>query len=119
MHENYSLEIMGIIFGRTGTAEPPFRLLTTLSSGSGGLDISVRSYSPYVIASVPMKNGKDNNAFSILAKYIGVFGEPANTKNQAMAMTSPVLTKGEGQAMAMTSPVIQDRTQIYEFCLAI
>ena len=58
---------MGIIFGRTGTAEPPFRLLTTLSSGSGGLDISVRSYSPYVIASVPMKNGKDNNAFSILA----------------------------------------------------
>ena len=103
---------MGIVFGRTGTAEPPFDLLTTISAGSDALPISVRSYSPYVIASVPMKtlDGGDN-AFGVLAKYIGVFGQPANTQGQGMAMTSPVLqdqAKDEGQALAMTSPVLQD-----------
>ena len=97
---------MGIVFGRTGTAEPPFSLPTKIS---GPLTVEVRAYPSYVIASVPMNTGGDDQAFGILARYIGVFGEPANTKSEAMAMTSPVLTKGQSQAMAMTSPVIQDR----------
>lgn len=97
---------MGIIFGRTGTVEPPFSLLTKIP---GPICIEIRSYSSFVVASVPMSTGSDDQAFSILARYIGVFGEPANTKSEALSMTSPVLTKGQSQAMAMTSPVIQDR----------
>ena len=55
-----------------------------------------------------MLDSQGNSAFSILAKYIGVFGNPANLKNEPMDMTAPVLIEpaNEGIKMDMTSPVI-------------
>ena len=36
-----------------------------------------------------------------------VFGNPANAKNQAIAMTAPVITNGSGgSTIAMTAPVL-------------
>ena len=36
-----------------------------------------------------------------------VFGNPANEKNQAIAMTAPVITNGSGgSTIAMTAPVL-------------
>ena len=95
---SYSAE-MGIVFGVTGTQEPPYTIV------SNPPNYQVRIYSPYLIAEVPQLPGQDNNSFTILAKYIGVFGKPENQANQAMAMTSPVITV-EPVKMAMTSPVV-------------
>ena len=61
---------MGIVFGVTGTQEPPFTLL------SSPQNYQVRVYSPYLIAEVPQLPGQEGNSFTILAKYIGVFGKP-------------------------------------------
>lgn len=76
---------MGIVFGRTGSAEPAF---TTLHSFSGNvthsLPISIRSVPSYLIAKVPMHDlqtpgSKGNSAFTVLAKYIGVFGQVSHS----------------------------------------
>ena len=67
---------------------------------------------PYVVAEVIDKDSRgetnDNNNFSLLARYIGVFGKPENQRAAAAFMTSPVIT--EGQKMAMTSPVVSDKS---------
>ena len=98
---------MGIVFGSTGTKEPGFTLIKTLSGNA-----ELRLYRPYVVAEVIDKDSRgetnDNNNFSLLARYIGVFGKPENQRAAAMAMTSPVIT--EGQKMAMTSPVVSDKS---------
>ena len=90
---------MGIVFGVTGTQEPPFTLL------SSPQNYQVRVYSPYLIAEVPQLPGQEGNSFTILAKYIGVFGKPENSASESMAMTSPVITVAP-QKLAMTSPVV-------------
>ena len=97
---------MGIVFGSTGAKEPSFVLLRSFGP------TEVRSYPPYVIAEVTggFGEGNTNNKFRILAKYIGVFGDPQNQRAEAMAMTSPVISAGERQKMAMTSPVVSDQT---------
>ena len=64
---------MGIVFGKTGSAEPSFSLLASSAKG-----YEVRSYPTLFTAAVAMEDAGDNNAFSILAKYIGVFGQPEN-----------------------------------------
>jgi len=65
----------------------------------------IRYYSQFFIAEVPMPSYNDNGqSFQILAKYIGVFGNPANEKQVPMAMTAPVIT--QPMKMAMTAPVI-------------
>lgn len=88
---------MGIVFGMTGTAEPSYQLLKTIGT------YELRYYQPYFIAEVPMTSN-DGQAFNVLAKYIGVFGTPANEKSAPMAMTSPVIT--QPVKIKMTSPVI-------------
>ena len=62
-------KIMGIVFGITGSKEPTFQLLK-----SGKYEI--RKYNPYFIAEVSCDNS--NEEFQILAKYIGVWGNPEN-----------------------------------------
>ena len=93
---------MGIVFGRTGTAEPTFTLLKQFNG------FSVRQMPGYSIAEVKMASLEDKNAgFRVLAKYIGVFGNPENVGQTPMAMTSPVITEGslgKPEALAMTSP---------------
>ena len=90
-------KIMGIVFGKTGSAEPTFTLL----KATNGYEI--RSYPHLFTASVKMPENAPNNAFNLLAKYIGVFGEPENRQRESLAMTAPVLTteikdkKGENE----------------------
>lgn len=94
---------MGIVLGITGTQEPPFTVLSKTSS-----NYQIRQYSPYLIAEVPQIPGQDNNSFTILAKYIGVFGNPENHAKESIAMTSPVITVAP-QKLSMTSPVINQK----------
>lgn len=96
---------MGIVFGITGTQEPAFKTLLS-KSGPFVSNYEVRLYTPYFIAEVAQVPGEDNNSFGVLAKYIGVFGEPANVSKAPMAMTAPVITVPRSERMAMTSPVI-------------
>lgn len=95
---------MGIVFGITGTQEPPFTVL----SKSPSKNYQIRQYSPYLIAEVPQIPGQDDNSFTILAKYIGVFGKPENHSKESLAMTSPVITVAP-QKIPMTSPVINQK----------
>ena len=93
---------MGIVFGMTGTKEPPFTII------SNPPNYQIRDYSPYLIAEVHQVPGKENESFTTLAKYIGVFGKPENGAQQSMAMTSPVITVPP-KKLAMTSPVLNGR----------
>jgi hypothetical protein len=94
---------MGIVFGFTGSAEPPYTSIPTPSSG-----YEIRSYNQYFIAEVPQTPGKEGDSFRDLAKYIGVFGDAQNEARRPMAMTAPVLLEPvKSQKMAMTSPVVQ------------
>jgi hypothetical protein len=101
---------MGIIFGMTGSKEPPFRLLMT--NAASGLSYEVRMYQPYFVAEFrdefDSESKRNSESFSALAKYIGVFGKPENEQGNAMAMTSPVIqnSPASGTAIAMTSPVV-------------
>lgn len=89
---------MGIVFGVTGTKEPPFSLLVSSP-------YQIRAYEPFLIAEVPSDD--DGSSFGILAKYIGVFGDPSNESRRSMDMTSPVIM--EPAKLAMTSPVINTK----------
>ena len=93
---------MGIVFGITGTQEPPFSML------SNPPNYQVRMYDPYLIAEVPQLPGQEGNSFTILAKYIGVFGKPENVAKESIAMTSPVITVAP-MKLAMTSPVVNEK----------
>ena len=44
--------------------------------------------------------------FRILARYIGVFGNPENKDTNKIAMTAPVLSKTSSSKIAMTAPVL-------------
>ena len=59
------------------------------------IEILPRRYDPYVVAEIKSTSDQlsekfDGQSFRILAKYIGVFGDPNNVAKQAMAMTAPV-----------------------------
>ncbi|KAF9610558.1 hypothetical protein IFM89_023223 [Coptis chinensis] len=43
---------------------------------------------------------------SVLASYIGVIGQPQNTKLEKIAMSAPVITLMESETIAMTAPVV-------------
>lgn len=105
---------MGIVFGRTGISaanglSPDFKVLS-LRQG-----FEVRKYPPYVVAEVSdvgESSGDEEkdrgSAFQILAKYIGVFGQPANEGSEAMSMTAPVIMEKKApEQIAMTAPVVQ------------
>merc|ERR1712194_120546 len=58
-------------------------------------DYEVRRYAPAVAAQVKMADPNDKGGFRMLAKYIGVMGEPANEGHKAIAMTAPVVSDAE------------------------
>ncbi|KAL4587303.1 hypothetical protein LXL04_000172 [Taraxacum kok-saghyz] len=93
---------MGMVFGKIRVETPKFEVLQSTA------DYEIRKYPPSVVAEItydPTQFKGDKDAgFSILAKYIGAFGNPQNTKPEKIAMTSPVITKAE--KIAMTSPVV-------------
>jgi hypothetical protein len=105
-----------IIFGKITVDTPKHEVLHT------GAGYEIRKYPPCVLAEVTydpkdMKGDRDGG-FQLLAKYIGVFGKPQNTKPEKIAsggepeeiaMTAPVITSSGGakpEAIAMTVPVI-------------
>ena len=102
---------MGIVFGSTKGLEMPRHAVV-----HKGTTYVVRRYEPSVAvvasygASGWMPKGRsDNEPFGSLAKYIGVFSKPQNTKAQddkseKIAMTAPVLIQPE--KIAMTAPVL-------------
>ena len=56
--------------------------------------------------------------FRILARYIGVFGNPENKDTNKIAMTAPVLsTKTSSSKIAMTAPVLSSSANDMRFVL--
>ncbi|KAL3937370.1 MAG: hypothetical protein SGBAC_007517 [Bacillariaceae sp.] len=105
---------MGMVFGKTGVAEPVYESLflrsaskqqqqqQQLSSGKYSTEYEIRRYATrYAIETD--QNGMDN-AFRLLAGYIGVGGTPQNEGSKSIAMTAPVVS-GSGTSIAMTAPV--------------
>lgn len=96
---------MGIVFGKTGVAEPAF---DTIMSRSASITYDLRKYGVrYACETVyPMSDKNDGMGFRALAGYIGVGTSPQNEDVKGIAMTAPVVTeKSKGKAIAMTAPV--------------
>ena len=66
---------MGIVFGSTGTKEPAYKLLRSAP-------YEIRVYQPYFVAEVRASENAASDSFRVLAKYIGVYGEPENLKGR-------------------------------------
>jgi len=103
---------MGIVFGIIREEMPAFALVHKAQS------YEVRRYGPSILAECSYGKGGwgqggDGTPFSALAKYIGVFGKPANSvdgsKGTSIAMTAPVIVQApKSTAIAMTAPVVVD-----------
>eukprot|EP01035_Chromulina_nebulosa_P018713 gene18713-24472_t len=98
---------MGSVFGVTGAKEPQFVLYTLPNLVKVTNNYQIRGYESYFIAEV--FTNQNDNSFGILARYIGVFGKPANEQSKEIAMTAPVLTESIGKKLEMTSPVTQTK----------
>jgi hypothetical protein len=98
---------MGIVFGKTGVAEPAFDVLLTRSSAS--VKYQIRKYGVRFACETEVTSGKDGMGFKTLAEYIGVIGSPQNDGGKGIAMTAPVVTEQiKGTAIAMTAPVVKE-----------
>ncbi|CAN0204103.1 unnamed protein product, partial [Scytosiphon promiscuus] len=100
-------EIMGSAIGKSSTPVPDYDVLGT------GACYELRAYAPYVVAEVAASEGSEDDRFRTLAKFIGVFGNPANKAaggdtGESIAMTAPVVTDGSsrGTQISMTAPVV-------------
>ena len=94
-------------------------------------NFEIRLYAEAAAVDTPYEGsvfGADHNkSFQKLASYIGVFGNPQNTKKhenaaEQIAMTAPVLTstiRNVSEQIAMTAPVLNTKTdkQIISFIL--
>ncbi|KAL7566551.1 hypothetical protein ACA910_000621 [Epithemia clementina (nom. ined.)] len=118
---------MGMVFGRQTVAEPAFEVVYKFTPPtSSAISYEIRRYGQRFAAEVTYPNDGDNKdhkgdnsdstPFSMLAKYIGVFGTPENEGQQAISMTAPVIKEGQGGGatssgepvkIAMTGPVIK------------
>ena len=109
---------MGMVFGKTGVAEPAYKVLATVNSSgtTTTLPYEIRQYGQRFVAETEYTTGpgsKDSTSspFRLLARYIGVFGEAENEGGTKMSMTAPVSMKeessgqGGGTKIAMTAPV--------------
>ena len=103
---------VGMVMGKISEEMPKFTVIHKAAS------YEVRKYGPSVVAECSYGPGGwgdgDGSPFGALAKYIGVFGQPANEQRgaaEAVAMTAPVLiTPPAGQKIAMTAPVLVTTT---------
>ncbi|CAM9767623.1 unnamed protein product, partial [Ectocarpus fasciculatus] len=107
---------MGGVVGKGNTPVPEYDVL------GHGASYELRAYEGYVVAEVENAGeGSEDDRFRTLAKYIGVFGNPANkvaggNAGESIAMTAPVVTgdpapdSGEkisgGEKISMTAPVV-------------
>lgn len=95
---------MGLILGKISVETPQFQI------AHSSPDYEIRSYAPCVVAEVtydPGQLGGPDGGFRILAGYIGVAGEPQNSRPEKIPMTAPVITtKPPSEKIAMTAPVI-------------
>ena len=106
-------QVMGTVFGRITVERAAYDVVRQVSSNT-----QIRRYHTCVIVETPVGNGGMNSdessaAFNRLAKYIGVFGTPANEGTVSIAMTAPVVracaTSGHdgcAKKVAMTAPVV-------------
>lgn len=103
---------MGIVFGRTGVAEPAYDLLLTRSAR---VPYEVRRYGKRFAVETGYSGDEDSGkSFMRLAKYIGVSSAPQNDGGVPISMTAPVSTNVdvssvEGKTIAMTAPVVMDQ----------
>ncbi|KAL3753707.1 hypothetical protein ACJRO7_001015 [Eucalyptus globulus] len=93
---------MGMVFGKICVETPKCQVLHSCAN------YEIRHYAPSVVAEVAYTpsqfKGDRDGGFTVLANYIGAFGNPQNAKPEKIAMTTPVITKSE--KIAMTTPVI-------------
>mmetsp|Transcript_62509 Transcript_62509/g.184891 ORF Transcript_62509/g.184891 Transcript_62509/m.184891 type:complete len:225 (-) Transcript_62509:8-682(-) len=99
---------MGIVFGRTGVAEPAYNVI--LSRTRAKVPYELRRYGQRFAIEAPYGGEDINSAFRLLAGYIGVGGPPQNAGSTSISMTAPVVTdtsgSGKGEKIAMTAPVV-------------
>lgn len=104
---------MGSVFGKESVKEPPHEVLLVRKNADTSYEL--RKYGERYAASVTYTQGgkDDNSGFSMLAKYIGVFGTAQNEGSTSIAMTAPVVMeqdKKEPESIAMTAPVVMENT---------
>lgn len=111
---------MGIVLGKISVETPNYTVIKKTG------DYEIRKYSPSVLAEVRAadlycsegeRNGEsiDRDGFRLLARYIGVFGSPANSsvlnsEAEGISMTAPVTSSPE--SISMTAPVISQETGV-------
>lgn len=106
--------IMGIVFGKTGVAEPVYDCLLSRASSSttNFIPYEIRRYGKKFACETEYKMGMEGTGFPALAGYIGVGKQPQNdggAGGMAIDMTAPVVTQkvsSGGKAIAMTAPVV-------------
>ena len=104
---------MGMVFGKTGVAEPAYEVILSRMAPVVNTSYEIRKYpARFAIETEYEEEGEMGKAFMRLAGFIGVGSSPQNIGATSIAMTSPVVTKkgGEdgsvGESIAMTSPVV-------------
>jgi hypothetical protein len=98
---------MGIVFGKTGVAEPAFDVLLARSSSS--FPYELRKYGVRFACETEYPANNNGMGFKALAGYIGVGTEPQNDGGEGIAMTAPVVTEeSKGEKISMTAPVVTD-----------
>lgn len=99
---------MGMVFGKSGVAEPVFTLLHERAGENIPVPYEVRQYGErFAIEAAYDDNNDDNSPFRLLARYIGVFGTPQNQQSKPIAMTAPVATSAtpsDGRRMQFVLP---------------
>jgi|AntRauTorckE5430_2_1112549.scaffolds.fasta_scaffold00342_13 hypothetical protein len=97
---------MGIVFGKTGVAEPAFDILLSRSTA---VPYQLRKYGPRYACETEYSATDNSMGFRALAGYIGVGTAPQNDGGTGISMTAPVVTEqSKGKAISMTAPVVTD-----------
>ncbi|OWM81758.1 heme-binding-like protein At3g10130, chloroplastic [Punica granatum] len=96
---------MGLILGKITVETPKYQVLRATA------DYEIRLYGSSVVAQVTYDpaqfKGDKDGGFTLLAEYIGAFGNPKNSRPEKVAMTAPVITKSSpSESIAMTAPVV-------------
>lgn len=99
---------MGIVFGKTGVAEPVFETLLSRTNNCT-VPYEFRRYGQRFAIETLYEKDDTSSAFRSLAGYIGVGGPPQNEGSQPISMTAPVVTAG--QKIAMTAPVVTNQIE--------
>lgn len=112
---------MGMVFGKTGVAEPTYEVLLSRLSGPT-VPYELRQYGQRFAIETDSGGLDDTRgSFMRLAGYIGVGGPPQNDGGQKIAMTAPVVTstsQSEGKPIAMTAPVVMNANEnVMQFIL--